>query len=58
MLALGDTNIISQDAAVSVVSDAAAAHRGQGSTPEEVALHSAVTEILDKIISGGNSVRR
>jgi hypothetical protein len=44
--------------AVGVIADAASAHRGAGSTADEKAMHLAVAAILDRIITGGNSVRR
>lgn len=58
MLAMGDLKIIGPDQAVGVIADAASAHRDAGTTPEAVALHAEVTAILDRIIAGGNSVRR
>ena len=58
ILALGDLKIISESDAVGVISDAATAHRGAGTSPQDIALHAAAAAILDRIISGGNSVRR
>lgn len=58
LLAMGDLKIMGENDAVGVISDAASAHRGAGSTADEKALHIAVAAILDRIISGGNSIRR
>jgi len=58
LLALGDLKIMGETDAVGVISDAAAAHRGAGNTAEEKAMHLAAAAILDRIISGGNSIRR
>jgi hypothetical protein len=58
ILAMGDLKIMGEHDAIGVISDAAEAHRGAGITKEQKALHAEVVAILDKIISGGNSVRR
>jgi hypothetical protein len=58
MLALGDLKIMEPPEAVGIISDAAEAHRGAGTTPKQKAMHAEVVAILDKIIAGGNSVRR
>jgi len=58
ILALGDLKIMNEGEAVGIISDAADAHRGAGTSPHEIALHDEVTAILDRIIAGGNSVRR
>ena len=58
ILAMGDLKIMGEDDAIGVISDAAEAHRGAGKTAQEKALHAEVVVILDRIISGGNSVRR
>ena len=58
LLALGDLRIISEKDAINVITDAATAHRSAGETPQHVALHREAADILDRIIAGGNSVRR
>jgi hypothetical protein len=58
MLAMGDLKIIGENDAVGVIKDAASAHRGAGTSTEEKAMHSAIVDILDRIVAGGNSVRR
>jgi hypothetical protein len=58
ILAMGDLKIMGENDAVGVVSDAANAHRNAGESPQEIALHLEVAAILDRIIAGGNSIRR
>ncbi|MFZ4806814.1 MAG: hypothetical protein ACOYLQ_06105 [Hyphomicrobiaceae bacterium] len=58
LLAMGDLKIMGESEVVGIVADAASAHRGAGSTPQEKAMHLAVADILDRIVSGGNSIRR
>jgi hypothetical protein len=58
LLALGDLKLLGENEAIGVIVDAAAAHRDAGSTAEEKAMHLAVVTILDRIVSGGNSIRR
>ena len=58
ILAMGDLKILAAKDAVGVIADAASAHRGAGTTPQDIAMHTEVVAILDQIIAGGNSVRR
>lgn len=58
LLAMGDLKIMGEDDAIGVIADAASAHRDAGTTDDEKAMHLAVAAILDRIISGGNSIRR
>lgn len=58
LLAMGDLKIMGEQHAIGVVTDAAAAHRGAGVSAEDIAVHAEVVAILDRIIAGGNSVRR
>ncbi len=58
ILAMGDLKIITEKDAVGVIADAASAHRNAGNSPEDVELHLEVADLLDRIIAGGNSVRR
>lgn len=58
LLAMGDLKLMSEKNTIDVISDAAAAHRGAGETTQDKVLHREVTAILDRIIAGGNSVRR
>ena len=57
LLAMGDLKIISEAEAINVIADAASAHRDAGMTADQKAMHLAVATILDRIISGGNSIR-
>lgn len=58
LLAMGDLKIMGEKDAIGVITDAADAHRGAGATVQDIAMHGEVTAILDRIIAGGNSVRR
>jgi hypothetical protein len=58
LLSLGDLKIIGEKEIVGIMSDAADAHRFAGVTPADVKLHIRAAAILDRIIAGGNSVRR
>ena len=58
LLALGDLKVIGEAAAVGIISDAASAHRDADGSADEIALHREVTALLDRIIAGGNSIRR
>jgi hypothetical protein len=61
MLALGDLKLISEHQAIGIIRDAATAHQAasDAATSEQTtALHLEVVGILNKIIAGGNSVRR
>jgi hypothetical protein len=58
MLAMGDLKIMGAKDAVGIIEDAAAAHRYAGTSTQDKALNLEVVAILDRIIAGGNSVRR
>jgi hypothetical protein len=58
ILALGDLKIMGEKDAIDVIADATTAHRNAGGTAEDIALHHEVVAILDRIIAGGNSIRR
>lgn len=58
LLALGDLEIMGEKEALGVIDDAAAAHRGAGASTQNAALHLEVVAILERIIAGGNSIRR
>ena len=57
LLALNDRNILPEREIVGILKDAAAAHspEPEGGDPE---MHKAVAALINKIIDGGNSVRR
>jgi hypothetical protein len=58
ILAMGDLKIMGENDAVGVISDAANAHRNASGSPKEIARHLEAAAILDRIIAGGNSIRR
>lgn len=58
ILALSDMNVLSEKQAVDVLKDAIAGHHGAIGAPENVALHQQAAKILERILDGGNSIRR
>jgi hypothetical protein len=58
LLALGDHKVMDEREIIGVIADAADAHRFVRGSPGDNKLHLEVTAILDRIIAGGNSVRR
>ncbi|MEQ1670967.1 MAG: hypothetical protein ABL893_08925 [Hyphomicrobium sp.] len=58
LLAMGDLKIMGEADAVGIISDAADAHREVGASSTDKALNLEVVAILERIIAGGNSVRR
>lgn len=58
LLALNDRNILPEREIVGVLQDAASSHDNAPPGDGHEALHKAVSVLINKIISGGNSVRR
>ena len=58
LLAMGDLKIMNEEEAVGVIQDAAAGHRNFDGPAKNSAIHVEVVAILDRIIAGGNSIRR
>jgi len=58
LLAMGDLKIMNEKEAVGVIEDAAAGHRNYDGPGKDSALHVEVVAILDRILAGGNSIRR
>jgi len=58
ILALSDMDLMSEKQAVDVLTDAIAAHRNVIGSPQDVALHNQAAAILERILAGGNSIRR
>ena len=58
MLALNDHDILPEHEIVGVLRDAAAAHSNHPDAAKDAAFHDAVATLINRIISGGNSVRR
>ena len=58
LLAMGDLKLMGEKEVVGVVTDAADAHRRAGESAKDKALNREVVAILDRIVAGGNSIRR
>lgn len=58
LLALNDRNILPEREIMGVLRDAAAAHSNAGTEKDGSAENKAVAALINKIINGGNSVRR
>ena len=58
LLALNDRNILPEREIVGILRDAAAAHRDEAEVNGASGLNAAVATLINKIIDGGNSVRR
>lgn len=58
LLALNDRDILPEHQIVGVLRDAAAAHSNDPGEDGQGELHSAVADLINRIIDGGNSVRR
>jgi hypothetical protein len=58
LLALNDRDILPEHHIVGVLRDAAAAHSNDPGEDGQRELHSAVADLINRIIDGGNSVRR
>ena len=58
LLALNDHKIIPEREILGILRDAAAAHEGLGETAGDADLHAAVAALINRILAGGNSVRR
>ncbi|MFD0909930.1 hypothetical protein [Ruegeria arenilitoris] len=58
LLAMNDRNLLSEREVVGILRDAAKTHEGAGVTDGEIEAHRAVAVLINRIIAGGNSVRR
>jgi hypothetical protein len=58
LLALKDQGLLPEHEIVGVLRDAAATHENAVGTEIEMKTHLAVSELINAIIAGGNSVRR
>lgn len=58
LLALNDVNILPANEIMGVLKDAAATHENAGGSDTEIMEHDAVAALINRIIEGGNSVRR
>jgi hypothetical protein len=57
LLSLTDLKVIEPTEALSILEDAAAAHRGAISVAKDPDAHQAAADVIDRIIKGKNSVR-
>ena len=57
-LAMNDHKLLPEHEIVGVLHDAATTHTNAGGTELEMETHQAVAELINAIITGGNSVRR
>lgn len=58
LLALNDRDILPEREIVGILSDAAATHANAAPGDDREATHKAVAALINKILDGGNSVRR
>jgi hypothetical protein len=58
MLAINDHGILPEHEILGVLQDAAAAHENAVGSDADREMHAAVAGLINRIISGGNSVRR
>ncbi len=58
LLAINDRNILPEREIVGILKDAAAAHENAPSGDGQEETHKAVAGLIQRIIDGGNSVRR
>ena len=58
LLALNDRGLLPEHEILGVLRDAAASHENAVGTDAETETHRAVAELIDRIVAGGNSVRR
>ncbi|MEP7174136.1 MAG: hypothetical protein ABI705_11660 [Aestuariivirga sp.] len=58
LLALNDRDILPENEIIGILRDAAAAHGPVTGESVDDELHNAVSDLINRIIAGGNSVRR
>lgn len=58
LLAMNDHKLLSEGEIVGILRDAAKAHENAAVTDGEIEAHQAVAVLINRIIAGGNSVRR
>ena len=58
LLALNDGKILPEREILNILKDAAAAHENVPENDADAELHNAVAALINRILSGGNSVRR
>jgi hypothetical protein len=58
LLALNDAKVLPENEILGVLKDAATAHANAEGSEKEIMEHNAVAALINRIITGGNSVRR
>ncbi len=58
LLSLNDAKVLPEAEIIAILRDAAATHEATSGTPKEEELGKAVSKLINRIIDGGNSVRR
>lgn len=58
LLAMNDHNLLPEDEIMGVLRDSAATHENGIGSESEMETHRAVAALINRIIAGGNSVRR
>ena len=58
LLALNDRNVLPESEIVGILTDAALAHSEMPETDANPGHHAAVAALINRIVAGGNSVRR
>jgi hypothetical protein len=58
LLAMNDHKILPEAEIVGILRDASTTHENGGGSEDEIEMHQAVAALIDRIIDGGNSVRR
>lgn len=58
LLALNDRNVLPEREILGILKDAALAHSDMSETTDDPGHHSAVAALINRILAGGNSVRR
>ena len=58
LLALNDRNVLPEREIVGILKDAAASHENTSEGGGDAETHTAVAALINKILAGGNSVRR
>ncbi len=58
LLALNDAQVLPESEIMGVLKDAATSHENAEGTETDLVTHAAVAALINRIITGGNSVRR
>ncbi len=58
LLALNDRKILPEREIVGILNDAASAHLDASANDDQAEMHKAVVALINRILAGGNSVRR